>query len=136
MTRVKVARDDLNDVMELDHVIRVYPDGRLDSNGGYAAGIYAPDVSNVDGPVPDDGVDVEVMDNRPWRVQVNRSNQWNYKGAVMHPSEFIGGGMADDILTMPGYWVAVEVRNDDGSLPDGDSIGWALLWLPIEEEAS
>lgn len=40
----------------------------------------------------------------------------------MHTSEYIGGGLARDILAQPGYYVALVEYPSDGGEPDG----WAV----------
>lgn len=126
MSTRKVAPHDLNDVMDLDHVIRVNDDGTV-SDYPTVSGIYAPDVVNL--PYPGD---IEIQSPLPWKAETGRTGQYGYSGAVMHPSEYIGAGLASYILATPGYWVAVEVRDDDGTYPEGDPVGWALLHLALE----
>ena len=106
-----VSRDTLNDVMEFDHVIRVHPDGSITE----PRDIHAPDL--FDGELQ--------CGTRAWSLMNGYSGQHGYSGPVMHSSEFIGGRMADDILTCPGLYVAlVDMPSDDGD-PDG----WAVAYI-------
>jgi len=95
----------LNAVMDFDHVIQVHEDGTVTDGPSevYAPDLYAETVS--------DG----------WELMNGYSGQYGYSGPVMHPSEFIGGRMADDILTTPGVYVAVIADGDEE-----DSDGWAV----------
>ena len=110
-----VNRDNLNDIMEFDHVIRVYEDGTVTE----PEGIYAPesvDVATVDEPDAVEG----------WSLLPGFSMQYSYPGALMHPSEYIGGGLADYILSHPGLYVAVIVNDYE---PDSDDVaGWAIAY--------
>lgn len=54
--------------------------------------------------------------------------------AVMHPSEFLGGRMAEDVLTAPGTYVVVEVTDFDSG--DEPPVGWALLRHVRPEDSS
>ena len=45
----------------------------------------------------------------------------------MHPSEYLAGSLARDIIDNPGIYVLVEVQDEDGGYPEGDPIGWAIL---------
>jgi hypothetical protein len=103
----------LSDRMEFDHVVRVLADGSVaDEPGVWAPEVYA------------DGVDVTVPAG--WELLTGYSGQYGYSGPVMHPSEFIGGGMARDILASPGVYVAVVVGDLDG---DEEPAGWAVARL-------
>lgn len=104
----------LSDAMDFEHVITVHDDGTF---GDGPAGLYAPTVLDVgDGARPDDPV---------WELLTGYTGQHGYNGPVMHPSEYIGGRMARDILDTPGVYVAVVVYADDE--PDGpEPAGWAV----------
>lgn len=96
----------LNDVMEFDHVIVVGEDGTVSD----AEGVYAPEL--YDGEV-----------SSGWSLMGGYSGQHGHSGPIMHSSEFIGGGMADDILSTPGIYVAVvDCASDDAD-------GWAVAKL-------
>lgn len=82
----------LNDVMSFDHVIHVDEDGTITE----PTGIYAPEL-----------YDGELESGSPWSLLNGYSGQDRYAGPIMHPSEYIGGQMERDILTTPGYYVAI-----------------------------
>jgi hypothetical protein len=105
MTTANVNRDNLSDVMDFDHVIRVHADGTVtDEPSIFAPGLY-------DGEV-----------GKGWTLLNGYSGQHCYSGPIMHASEVIGGGMADDILSTPGVYVALVDYPSDDSEPEG----WAV----------
>ncbi|WP_147265794.1 hypothetical protein [Nocardia puris] len=108
----------LREVMEFDHVIHVDSDGRVSE----PKDVYAPDVTESNGTVAVDPVD--------WELLTGWTGQWNYSGPVMHPSEFVGGRLADHILTTPGTYVTVVVTDLDELDADGESAlaGWAIAY--------
>jgi hypothetical protein len=107
---------ELNDIMEFDHVIRVLSDGSV------------VDVPEECTPTLHEG---ELSDQRWYLYTRGYSGQYDYSGPVMHDSEFIGGTLADDILSEPGVYVALQNELDDprgGSMQDGTE-GWAIAKL-------
>jgi hypothetical protein len=116
--RRPITADDLNTAMDFDHVIELHDDSTISD----VDGLYAPDV------LIDHGDDADVtIEGEGWTALSGHTGQYGYNGAVMHVSEFIGGGLASYLLETPGVYVVVEVREEDGSLPDGDPVGWAIL---------
>lgn len=108
--------DNLNDVMEFDHVIRVHEDGTVTDG---VKNVWAPEVySEDDGPPAMNG---------DWKLMNGYSGQDRYSGPIMHPSEFIGGQMARDILETPGLYVAIVVDTIDG-----EADGWAVAYRETE----
>lgn len=111
-----IDRDNLNHVMEFDHVIRVHEDGTVDTT---VEGVHAPEL-----------YDEELDTSTGWRFfSTGYSGQDSYNGPIMHASEFIGGRLADDILSTPGLFVAVvsyllDLDDEDDEL---DVTGWAVL---------
>lgn len=85
------------------------------------AGLYAPDVVN------DPDGDVEVFGE--WEALTGMTGQHGYNGAVMHPSELIGAGIAQTLswLTVdePVTFTVTTVADDE---TDGDPIGWAIVY--------
>lgn len=106
--------DKLNDLMQFDHVIEVHEDGTVTE----PSGIYAPDVYDHD----TDNPAVEGFRDDKWELLNGFSGQYSYSGPVMHPSEYIGGGLARYILETPGIYVAVVVRD----IGNDDDAGWAV----------
>lgn len=133
MTNIQnVSADNLNAVMEFDRVIRVLKDGTVDTRPDNAP--YAPEhvyviVDNNGQQVALGGDEVQGVDE-PWELMRGYTGQYGYNGPVMHPSEFIGGRMAQDILTGPGYYVAVSVEceTEDGITLDSPA-GWAVAFI-------
>jgi len=110
-----VTRDTLNSVMEFDHVIRVYADGSINE----PRDMHAPNL--YDGELHCGAL--------AWSLMNGYSGQHGYSGPIMHSSEFIGGRMADDILTQPGVYVALVDMPSDDSDPDG----WAVAFIDESE---
>ena len=111
-----VTEDNLNDVMEFDHVIRIHADGTITE----PRNVYAPNL--YDGH----------LDQAPWHrweLLNGFSGQHGYSGPLMHQSEFIGGGMARYILDNPGLYVAIVNQNSDDSEPTE----WAVAYIPEPE---
>ena len=99
--RRAVSADDLNAVMEFDHVIYSHGDGTVSD----VSGVYAPEVHGGD-----------TFTHGTWELLRGRTGQYGYDGPCMHPSEYVGGGLARDILNTPGLYVACadyEQCNDD-----------------------
>jgi hypothetical protein len=118
MERQTVTPDKLSDVMEFDHVIRVHADGTVsDGPDGLYFELYDDELSAPDG----------------WELMNGYSGQYGYSGPVMHNSEFIGGGMARDILAAPGLYVAlVSYYSPEPDDDDGEPMleeGWAIARL-------
>jgi hypothetical protein len=110
----------LSDAMDFDHPVRVLPDGTFTDEG--LSDVYAPDLMD------------EEIDSDSWEFwSTGRSNQYNYRGPILHNSEVIGGGMERDLLAEPGVYVAVvaswtpgeEDDQNEGSILEG----WAILKL-------
>lgn len=114
--------DNLNDIMEFDHVIEILPSGKIQ-----ATGLYAPDDIEYDDRFPI-GIDPDIqIGGHAWEALVGHSLHTG--SAVFHPSEYIGGGLADYLLATPGIYVVVVVRDMDVNADDGedDAVGWAIL---------
>lgn len=108
-------RNDLNDVMSFDHVVEVHADGTVTDRPD----IYAPESFD------DDRGGIDFAGDKRWTALDGYSGQQSYSGPIMHPSEYIGGSLADDILSEPGVYVAVVVT--DLSSEDAEPSGWAVL---------
>ena len=129
-SRRKVAAS-LNDLMDFDHPVV------SDGNGNVTdapSNIYAPEVS-VD--LDDEGQmtsldpsDIYVSD--PWMLLSGFSGQDRYPGPIMHPSEFVGGGLETYIRENPGVYATVVVTGIGGPEEDDDAVGWAVAYIPKE----
>jgi hypothetical protein len=98
----------LNDIMEFDHVIAVHDDGSVTD----ALGIYAPSLNG------------DELEGLSWELLDGYSGQDRYSGPMMHQSEFIGGQLERDILSRPGYYVALVNYSSDDSEPES----WAVAF--------
>lgn len=92
---------ELNEIMEFDHIIRVAEDGTITEPRD--VDIYAD--LNV---APDGTDEFDLSDG--WELLKGFTGQYSYNGPVMHPSEFIGGGLERHIRETPGYYVALVVE--------------------------
>jgi len=102
---------DLNNVMEFDHVIEVHVDGSVTDA---PTGIWGPEL--CDGELLQGGTA-----GTGWTLMNGYSGQYNYRGPIMHASEFIGGKMAHDILSEPGFYVALTDNADGWAVARKDS---------------
>jgi hypothetical protein len=102
----------LRDLMEFDHVIEVHEDGGVTDAPG---DVWAPEV-----------YDDKVEQEGGWRLLTGWSAQYEYSGPAMHSSEFIGGALAEAILSEPGYYAAVVIYDDRGL----DAESWAIAYRP------
>jgi len=137
-----VTEDTLNSFMEFDHVIRVLPGGAVTHD---TPGVYAPE--SLDMEVDGDGQSIHADDSdikgqaksAGWELLTGYTGQYSYNGPGMHPSEFIGGGLARHILETPGYYVALTVEvmcpgapEDADTLEDNscdcEPAGWAVAY--------
>ncbi len=122
MNRI-ATRDNLNDIMEFDRVIRVHEDGSVTDE----ANVWAPEVNEAAGQL-----DVGGMSGQVWQLLNGYSGQQSYAGPVMHASEYIGGRLADDILSTPGVYAAVVVADLDNATEDETpEAGWAVAKLVV-----
>jgi hypothetical protein len=144
----------LDDVMEIDHVIRSNGDGTVSEVEGRP---YAPEVCNE--MIEDLGFDRRgrrgwaLRGSEPWALLYNFTGQDSYNGPVMHDSESIGGGLARAIKEEPGYYAAVavytiepeegcefcesETANEGHPCPCDvhNIVGWAVAYQPLDEAA-
>lgn len=111
-----VTRDNLNSVMEFDHVIRVQGDGTVTDA---EPDVWAPNL-----------YDGELESSSKWALMKGWSGQDRYFGPIMHDSEYIGGRMADAILETPGLYVAIVCYYlGDAEADEIDSEGWAVAYI-------
>ena len=125
----------LNDLMEFDHVIRVQHIGRNADPQvcGGPAGVYAPEVYIE---LDDEGQVIDLAAGptaEGWDLMTGYTGQDRYHGAIMHPSEYIGGRMERDILERPGLYVVCEVTglypSEEAAKADSDDpIGWVVAY--------
>lgn len=118
---------DLNKIMEFDHVIRVRERGVVDER---VPDVYAPEVYvgvDADGQITDadESAMIETVRAAGWELLTGWTHQYSYNGPIMHTSEFVGGRLADHILSTPGLYCAVTVETLDD---DDDAAGWAVAY--------
>ena len=110
---IKVTAHDLDDHVEFDGPFTIDENGMLSRSD-----VWAPSVYHVDGEREPD------IDGTGWEFVDGYSGQFRYSGPAMHPSEYLGGGMARDVLDTPGTYVLCVVEDlDDMDNP----AGWVLL---------
>jgi hypothetical protein len=117
----KVTAENLNDHMEFYHIIRVNADGSLSDS---------PENPYLDEAVRSRLVNDETEEweddiNLPegWELMSGYTGQHGYNGPVMHASEYIGGGLARDILEAPGDYVALPMESDCEGLRCDPEVG-------------
>lgn len=102
----------LNDIMAIDHVIRVEEDGSISE----LPDVYAPETvvltDDDDGQIlPEHEADlISQLESAGWSPLNGWSGQYSYAGPIMHPSEYIGGALEDYIREIPGVYAAVVVE--------------------------
>lgn len=95
----------LNEI-EFDTVFTVTDDGCVIDG---PAGVYAPNLMD------------EALDSESWEFwSTGYSGQDSYRGPIMHNSEYLGGGMARDLLAQPGTYALVVAywSPDDPEIPE------------------
>jgi hypothetical protein len=120
------CHETLQHAMDFDHCIEVLQDGTVRHRGE----VRAPGLLNGE------------LDSDDWVLLNGYSSQYLYAGPIMHPSEYIGGGLAMDILSILGVYVAIGAYSDCEESDDGDSDGgpdidgWAIARrLPAAKDA-
>lgn len=155
----------LNEALALDsYGIQVFEGRRyvkVTSPRGLAD--YPPESVAVDYSGPFEEAQISDEQERDMVESVKRDSGWdvltgwslNGGMAIMHPSQYVGGDLADHILDTPGLWTCVSVEmyppccdaGDDGTAceewlkrercehadynPESDAAGWALLHKEI-----
>lgn len=104
--------------MLLDNSIEFYTTFTVLEGGHYEeTGDYAPTVCHV----PEHDV---IVDSSEWEPLTGYTGQYGYNGAVLHESEYLGGGLLEDILAdVGGTYVLVPVED----LDDSELVGWTVL---------
>ena len=91
----------LDDLMEFDTVVYSYGDGANAAKTWMATPYFEYE--------SDDCYDIE----DGWELLKGLSGQHGYGGPAMHPSEYVGGGLARYILENPGYYVVLYELDDE-----------------------
>ena len=117
---------DLNEFMEFDRVIRSNGDGTFEH-------VWEEDAPDVYLYETESGTwELESLSGE-WQFLAGFSGQYGYDGPLMHASEYIGGGLAEHIASVPGLYVAavaypLPLDEDEECEPDA----WVVLYR--EEE--
>jgi hypothetical protein len=132
-TNRNVTAENLNHIMEFGHVIRVNVDGSVSDSP------LDPYISLYCNLTSEDHWEDEFSIPEGWQLMKGYSGQYGYAGPVMHASEFIGGGMARDILATPGDYVALSVESfcdyaEEHCIEDSgcncEPAGWSVAFKP------
>lgn len=112
--RIYVTRDTLNDYVEFNSPFRVHSDSTISDAGGH---IMAPETLWDEDSLS--GLDLPLM--RQYGFTPLNGHATN--GLIRHPSEYLDGQLAQDILGEPGVYCVTEVIDPD----DTDAlIGWSI----------
>jgi hypothetical protein len=115
MEHIMSTYEDL-EFMDFDHVFTITEDGTIED-----ADEYAPSVEH------DDKYDVLIdgtphLESETWEAfSTGYTGQHGYNGPVMHVSEYLSGGLADDMLSTPGIFV-IEVVDAPCDYDDPDTL--------------
>ena len=131
-TYTEAQHDALAKIADFDHVFMVSRTGDV---GEQTTNLhYAPEAVDVD-------QNATELDG--WQLPLSGlTGQYGYHGPWLHDSEVIAGGVAEAVLSMPGYWVAIYGQHsafdpDDSNYDfaeDGTEIeGWTLAYKPFVE---
>ena len=112
---------------EFDHVFTLHPDGSITE----PKNVWAPSVYH------DPYADI-YMDGSGWKAITGMTGQDRYHGAVMHPSEYIGRGIAELMLDYaadePVTFAVVVVSDLEAEDYDDNLVGWAIVYRTNQEE--
>lgn len=125
----------LNDQMDFDHVIRITEAGTVTEP---SPAVSAPrvEVECLDddaGSITKEAEDamIAMVEEQGWELMTGYTGQYSYRGPIMHQSEYVGGGLEDDIRATPGLYVVVEPTGlyptEEAEERCGDvPIGWVI----------
>jgi len=125
----------LNDQMDFDHVIRITEDGTVAEplERTYAPEVTVECLDDDAGSITREAEQrmIEYVESQGWELMTGYTGQYGYSGPIMHPSEYVGGGMEDDILATPGLYVVVEPTalypSEEAEERLGDEpVGWVV----------
>jgi hypothetical protein len=112
---------------EFEHVFTLDADGTITE----PAGVWAPECYN------DPDGDIDLAGAHEWSAMVGLTGQDSYHGAVMHPSEYVGRGVATAMLELaeggPVTFALVIVTDLDADRDAGedDACGWAIAYTRV-----
>lgn len=127
---MSVTHKELSDLMEFGRLIYTLNGEAVALDEGVVNIATPEEIQYVD--LDADGGAPDPIAPDGWEYLTGFTGQYSYNGNTMHPSEFIGGRLADHILSNPGYYVAVEIDALDWSIEGttdihAEPIGWGIL---------
>lgn len=130
MSRERVAVDmmSLDGAIDFDRPFRVLDERTIDfPDDVHEADCYI-DV-DADGSITPTGEAdlIESLRHQGWEPVDGYSGQQGYSGPIMHASEYLGGGMARDVLQTPGTYVVQAVECLGPEELQEEPAGWILL---------
>lgn len=121
---------DLRDVMEFDQVVQVHVGGRVTRLDADAPEVYLDASWDEDGDAHVSDADerdmITHLKSQGWEVLTGWTGQYGYNGSLMHPSEFVGGRLADHIRETPGLYVCLHVEIIPGDDRGPEPVGWIV----------
>ena len=103
----------LDNSIEFDSAFIVLPNGEYSETGEYVPNVYNDAETDV------------IIESSEWEALTGYTGQYGYNGAVLHSSEYFGGGLLKDVSEDLGGVYALTVVYD---LEDElDIIGWCVL---------
>lgn len=105
----------LDNSIEFDTAFIVLPNGEYVETSEYVPTVY------------NDGTHDVIIESSVWEALTGYSGQYSYSGAVMHPSEYFGGGLLKDVSEDIGGVYALTGVYDLDDEGDLDIIGWTVL---------
>lgn len=125
----------LSDLMEFEHVIEVREDGSI----AEPSGMYAPEITlegDAEGQVSDEAeaAMIAYVERQGWSLLRGFTGQYMAGDSpIMHPSEFIGGGLERHIRENPGYYVSVVIDvQPDAEDAESEMCGWGVAYRPLD----
>lgn len=118
----------LSDVMEFGHAVTVLEDGRVFAASRFGINHAPESIVVTHDENGKEFVDLCGYERYGWATFTDGcSQQYSYRGPVMHSSEQLSGWLSRMVLLSAGHYVAVTV--DDG---DCEPYGWAILKRDLE----
>lgn len=116
-----IDRSALAGVLTFDQPVRVRADGTV----SLPLDVRAPELPAIDH--GDEELDRHAR-TQGWTLLSGWTGQHGYRGPVMHPSEYLGGRLADHVLATPGDYAVVALDDSDD---DPGAGGWVVAHRPL-----
>lgn len=101
-----------NENINFDSPFVVLPNGEFATVNIYSPSVYNSDTEDI------------YIESTEWEALTGYTGQHGYNGAVLHSSEYLGGGLLKDILEDVGGVYCLTVVYD---LDDDGMAGWSVL---------